>query len=59
LVSVFLFLFVSVSYELPMTSDFSVWYAGNAMFALFFLVALAAYGCYISLGGRQVFKNRP
>ncbi len=58
LVSVFLFLFVSVSYELPMTPDFSVWYAGNAMFALFFLVALAAYGCYISLGGQPVFKGR-
>jgi serine/threonine-protein kinase len=57
LVSVFLCLFVSVSYELPMTSDFSVWYAGNALFALFFLVALAAYGCYTSLGGQSVFKG--
>jgi serine/threonine protein kinase len=58
LVSVFLFLFVSVSYELPMTSDFSVWYATNALFALVFLVALGAFGCYVSLGGAHAFQSR-
>jgi serine/threonine-protein kinase len=57
LVSVSLFLFLTVSYELPMTTDFSVWYGVNAIFALLFLVGLAVYGCYVSLGGQQVFKG--
>jgi Protein kinase domain len=58
-VSVSLFLFLSLSLELPMTSDFSVWYAGNTAFALVSLIALATYGCYASLGGKSAFQRRP
>jgi hypothetical protein len=40
----------------PMTSDFSVWYAGSTIFGLFAGLAVVVYSFYISLGGQPVFK---
>ncbi len=57
LASVFLFLTCALSYGLPITSDFSAWYASSTLFVLFTLVALAIYGFYTSLGGQPMFKG--
>jgi serine/threonine-protein kinase len=54
----FLLLFFCVTYTLPMTTDFSAWYAGNTAFALFVLAALAIYGFFTSLGGQQLFTGK-
>ena len=40
----------------PITSDFSAWYAGGAIFALACILALAAYAFHTALGGRPLFK---
>ena len=40
----------------PVTSDFSAWYAGSAIIALIFIVALTGYAFYTALGGRPLFK---
>jgi serine/threonine-protein kinase len=36
----------------PTTLDMSAWYAGTAIFTLAVLIAAAAYGCYLAIGGR-------
>ena len=41
----------------PMTTDFSVWYAGSTIFALVAGLAVAAYSAYVSLAGAKVFKS--
>ena len=41
----------------PMTSDFSVWYAGSTIFGLGAGLALVVYSFYISLGGQSIFKG--
>ncbi|HVS83988.1 MAG TPA: hypothetical protein VHE60_19815, partial [Pyrinomonadaceae bacterium] len=41
----------------PMTSDFSVWYAGSTIFGLCAGLALVLYSFYISLGGQPIFKG--
>ncbi len=51
-------LFCSLSYQFPITPDFSVWYAGAAIFALVVIVALAAYGFYTSLAGQPLFQGK-
>jgi serine/threonine-protein kinase len=43
----------------PLTSDWNAWYALGSNLALLFLVAVAVYGFYTSLGGRPVFKADP
>ena len=48
--------FLSVSY--PLTTDFSIWYAGRSILALTLLVALAIYGARVSLGGQRMFQSR-
>ena len=40
----------------PITSDFSAWYGGMAIFALLAVAALAGYAFYTALGGRPLFK---
>lgn len=47
----------ALSYQLPITSDFSAWYASGTLFVLFTLVAVAIYGFYTSLGGQPMFKG--
>jgi serine/threonine-protein kinase len=51
-------LFFSVSYRYPLTTDLSIWYAPNGLFALAVLVALSGYGYYTSLGGQKVFGGK-
>ena len=41
----------------PYTTDFSVWYAESAIFALVTAVALVVYGFYTSLGGQRLFRE--
>jgi hypothetical protein len=41
----------------PMTSDFSVWYAGSTIFGLGVGLAVVLYSFYISLGGQTIFKG--
>jgi hypothetical protein len=40
----------------PITSDFSAWYAGSAIFTLVCVVALTGYAFHTALGGRPLFK---
>jgi hypothetical protein len=40
----------------PITTEFSAWYATVFVMDLIFLLALAGYGFYISLGGQSPFK---
>ena len=49
--------FVQLFLTYPMTSDFSVWYAGSTIFGLAAGLALVVYSFYISLGGQPVFKG--
>jgi serine/threonine-protein kinase len=42
--------------SVPLTSDFSEWYATTALLALLSVVALAGWGFYHSLGGEPVWK---
>jgi serine/threonine-protein kinase len=49
------FLFIFLIY--PMTTDFSAWYAGNTIFALFLGIALTLYGFFISLAGQPLLRG--
>jgi len=39
----------------PMTTELSAWYATDFIIGLIICIALAAYGCYISLAGQPLF----
>ena len=52
-----LLLFQILCIEYPLTTDFSVWYAGGALFALGVALALALYGFRTSLAGRPLFRG--
>jgi serine/threonine-protein kinase len=54
LTTAFLFLFSNTAWLLPITSDFSSWYAWSTLFVLFLLTALSVYGFIISLGGQRL-----
>jgi hypothetical protein len=41
----------------PITSDFTAWYAGDFVPALFVALALACYGFYTSLAGQKLFRG--
>ncbi len=41
----------------PVTSDFTAWYAGDFVPALFIVLALACYGFYTSLAGQKLFRG--
>jgi serine/threonine-protein kinase len=49
--------FVQLFVSYPMTSDFSVWYAGSTILGLGAGLAVVLYSFYISLGGQQIFKG--
>ncbi|HVS83125.1 MAG TPA: protein kinase [Pyrinomonadaceae bacterium] len=49
--------FVQLFTFYPMTSDFSVWYAGSTIFGLCAGLAVVLYSFYISLGGQPIFKG--
>jgi serine/threonine-protein kinase len=50
----FLFFFANTLWFLPITSDFSSWYAWSTILILFMLLALTTYGFIISLGGQKL-----
>src|SRR5262245_23900818 len=56
LATVTVFIFADFRFY-PLTSDFSVWYAGSSAFALLVAVALAVYGFYTSLAGQPLFRE--
>jgi hypothetical protein len=43
--------------SVPLTLDFSTWYAGNGAIVLVAMAALAAFGLRSSLAGRPMFKD--
>ena len=56
LATVTVFIFADFRFY-PLTSDFSVWYAGSTAFALLVAVTLAVYGFYTSLAGQPLFRE--
>ena len=54
LTTAFLFLFSNTAWLLPVTSDFSSWYAWSTLFILFVLTGIAAYGFITSLAGQKL-----
>ena len=51
-------LFFLLSFFYPLTTDFSAWYAGSAIFSLSVIAGLAIYGFYTSLAGQSVFQGK-
>ena len=47
----------SVLQSMPLTFDLSAWYAGSTWVTLIVIAALAAWGFFVSLAGRPVFKD--
>jgi hypothetical protein len=47
-----------LSFEWPVTNNFSLWYASSTIFGLSVIAGLAVYGCYTSLGGQKVFAGK-
>lgn len=44
--------------SVPLTTDFSIWYAGSALAVLLAVLALAGYAFHTSLGGQKVFVGK-
>ncbi|MBL8203845.1 MAG: serine/threonine protein kinase [Blastocatellia bacterium] len=44
--------------DIPLTTNLSAWYAGNALFVAVVLLALAIYAFRTSLGGQKVFSGK-
>ncbi len=44
--------------SVPLTTDFSAWYAGSALAVLLAVLALAGYAFHTALGGQQVFAGK-
>ncbi|MGH9365076.1 MAG: hypothetical protein ACRD1B_07415, partial [Thermoanaerobaculia bacterium] len=49
------FFTVTIILALPLTLDFSRWYAGRSLFVLLRVVGLAFGGFWIALGGKSPF----
>jgi hypothetical protein len=47
----------NVLLNLPYTLDFSNWYAAHCLFILLIFVVIAAWGCYLSLAGKTLWKD--
>src|SRR5882762_1104382 len=59
LVALAISIFVNFLFPLvPITTDFSAWYAGSALFTLLAVLALAGYAFHTSLGGQKVFEGK-
>jgi hypothetical protein len=48
---------VDVLLNVPMTLDFSYWYAGRSLSVVLGFVLIAAWGFYTSLGGQRLWKE--
>jgi serine/threonine-protein kinase len=51
-------LFFFLSFAHPLSTDFSIWYAGSAIFSLLIIGALSIYGFYTSLAGQSMFQGK-
>ena len=51
-------LFSHFTHHLPLTTNFSAWYAGAAAAVVLAVTTLAVYGFHTSLGGRRLFNGR-
>ena len=60
LVALAISIFVSQLFlpRVPITTDFSAWYAGTTLFTLLAVLALAVYAFHTSLGGQKVFAGK-
>ena len=45
--------------SLPLTTNFSTWYARTSLFGMIVVIVLAVYVFYISLSGQKVFTRNP
>ena len=52
------FLFWVLSFTLPITANFSKWYAGATLFSFIVIMGLSIYGFYLSLAGQPLFKGK-
>lgn len=48
--------FVGIMLALPLTTDFSAWYAGTTISVLVVVLALTAYGFHTAVAGRPLFR---
>ena len=48
----------NLPWQYPLTTDFSVWYAGWSWFLPLLLAALVAYGFWTAMAGRSLFSDR-
>src|SRR5207253_3941544 len=55
--TIIMYFFITLSVWYPFTTDFSAWYAPNALIALSLGIALVVYGFYISLAGQPIFRG--
>ncbi len=44
--------------SVPITTDFSAWYAGSSLLVLLAVLALAGYAFHTSLGGQKLFEGK-
>jgi hypothetical protein len=51
-------LFEGLSFNHPITSDFSSWYAGSTLFVFVVIMSLSIYGFYTSLAGQKIFEAK-
>ncbi len=52
------FFFWNMTFGMPLTADFSKWYAGGTLFSFVIIMSVAIYGFYISLAGQPLFKGK-
>jgi len=57
LTAVFAFFSFSILDVMPVTTNFSAWFAGATILVVIILLGLGFYGAYTSLAGRPVFKG--
>ena len=57
LTAVFTFFSFSVLDALPVTTNFSAWFAGATLLVVIILLGLELYGAFTSIGGRPAFQE--
>jgi len=50
--------FWGLTFQVPITSNFSSWYAGATLFSFVVIIGLAIYGFYTSLAGQPLLKGK-
>lgn len=57
LTAVFAFLCIQLLDVMPLTTNFSAWFASSTILVVLILFGLAFYGAFTSIGGRTAFKG--